>query len=164
MIKLLHLIIITLILSCAPQTAMADDLDYLMDSTDGKQYALKEFIGKGKWTVVKVWSAQCPYCRHELPDVSDFHDAHIDKDAMVVGLAIHLPDYGKPNAKLLKQFADSYLVEFPLLLVDDEIVRKVIDKPFFGVPVAFIYNPQGKYIKRLDGMVTLEDLEQAIQP
>lgn len=145
------------------QQATAEDLDYLMDSTDGKQYALKDFIGKGKWTIVNVWSAQCPYCRHELPDVSDFHDEHVDKDAMVVGLTIHLPDYGKPDAKLLKQFADSYIVEFPLLLVDDEIVRKVIDKPFHGVPVAFVYNPQGEFVKRLEGVVTLEELEQAIK-
>lgn len=164
MLRLLKSLLILVMLGCVSQQAIAEDFDFLMDSTDGKQHALSEYIGKGKWTVVNVWSAQCPYCRHELPDVSEFHDTHVDKDAMVVGLTIHLPNYGKPNAKLLKQFADSYLVEFPLLLVDDEIVRKVIGKPFHGVPVSFVYNPQGQYVKRLDGVVTQKDLELAIQP
>lgn len=162
MLKISRDLIAFLLLLILPFTAIAEDFDFKMQGVDNQQHALSEYIGKGKWTVIKVWSPQCPYCRHELPDVSEFHDTHVEKNAMVVGLTIHLPDYKRPNKELLKQFADSYLIEFPLLLVNDEIVRKVIDKPFHGVPVAFIYNPEGQYVKRIDGVVTLEDLEAAI--
>ncbi len=82
---------------------------------------------------------------------------------MIVGLTLHLPDYGLPDPGLLKKFTDSYLVEFPVLLVNDDIVHKVIDKPFQGVPVFYIYNPKGKFVKRIDGMVTKADLESAIK-
>jgi len=82
---------------------------------------------------------------------------------MVVGLTIHLPDYGLPDKMLLKQFADSYLVEFPLLLANDEIVRKVIDRPFKGVPVFYVYNPQGEFVQQINGMMTKADLEAVIQ-
>ncbi len=161
---LLHTLLYLIAFCLMPHLANAEDFNLKMQSTDGQQYALSEFIGKGKWTIVNVWSPQCPYCRHELPEVSEFHDKHHNKDAIVVGLTIHLPDYGLPNRKLVKDFADSYLVEFPLLLVDDKTVNQVIDRPFHGVPVFYVYNPKGEFVKRIDGMVALKDLEAAIKP
>lgn len=157
-----YILIACLMMGLLSSAAVAEDFNYLMQSVDGEQQALNTYIGKGKWTIVNVWSAQCPYCRHELPDVSEFHDEHHAIDATVVGLTIHLPDYGLPNKETLKPFTDSYLLEFPILLVNDEIIKTVIDRPFHGVPVFFIYNPEGEFVKRIDGMVSKADLEAAI--
>lgn len=163
MFKFSKIFIVCLLFALLPFTATAEDFDFKMQGIDNQQHALSDYIGKGKWTFVNVWSAQCPYCRHELPDVSAFHDDHYESDAMIVGLTIHLPDYGLPDKALLKQFAESYLVEFPVLLVDDQIVKKVIDRPFHGVPAFYIYNPKGEFVKQINGMVTKEDLEAVIR-
>lgn len=80
-----------------------------MSSTDGQQYALNDYIGKGHWVVVNIWATKCPYCRHELFYLDNFHHKHYlkygaKKDAMVLGLTIKLPEYTLPEQAYITQF------------------------------------------------------------
>ncbi len=142
--------------------------DVLMTSTDGKQYALNDYIGKGRWVVVNVWATKCPYCRHELFDLGNFHqkhylDANAKKDAMVLGLTIKFPEYTLPDKDYIAQFKEDYLIDYPLLLVDQALAEEVIGQPVDMIPQSFFYNPEGKLVYQLKGMVTEEMLEAAIK-
>lgn len=141
--------------------------DVRMTSTDGKQYALNDYIGKGQWVVVNVWATRCPYCKHELFDLGNFHEAHFLKagakqDAMVLGLTIHLPNFTMPDQAYVAQFKEDYLIDFPLLLVDQALAQQVIGKPINMVPMSFFYNPTGQLVYQLNGMVTENILEAVI--
>lgn len=145
------------------QTAFCADHKLLLDGTDGKKHALQEYIGNGKWVVVNVWATACPYCRHELYDLTNFHDAHHDKDAMVLGLTLDFPSFDFPDSERLAKFASDYFIDYPLLLVNGDVASRVIGKSVDMVPLSFFYNPEGKLVYRLNGMVTEKVLEAVIK-
>lgn len=139
-----------------------------MMSTDGQQYTLNSFIGKGKWVILNVWATRCPYCRHELFDLGSFHEKHhlnkdAEKDAMVLGLTIQLPEFNMPDRNYVAQFKEDYLIDYPLLLADQTLAQAMIGKPIEMVPLTFFYNPAGKLVYQIKGMVTEAMLEEVIQ-
>jgi len=137
------------------QTAMMTDLD-------GKQRALSEFVGKGKWAVVNVWATDCPFCRDELFDLNNFHEKHIEQDAMVIGLTLNLDDFSMPDRDVVAAFQDDYFIDYPVMLVDQALAEAMIGKPVEIVPLTFFYNPEGKLTYQLKGLITEEILEAVI--
>lgn len=135
--------------------------------TDGQKHTLNDYIGKGQWVVVNVWATRCPYCVHELFDLDAFYarhylDKNAPKDAIVLGLTTRLHDFAMPNAARVAQFKEDYLIEFPLLLVDQPLAELVLGKPIAMVPISFFYNPAGKLVYQINGMVDEEILEAVI--
>jgi len=135
--------------------------------TDGEQHTLNDYIGKGQWVVVNVWATRCPYCVHELFDLDAFYARHYldegaPKDAFVLGLTTRLHDFAMPDADRVAQFKEDYLIEFPLLLVDQPLAELVLGKPIAMVPISFFYNPTGKLVYQINGMVDEDILEAVI--
>ncbi|MGF1644868.1 MAG: peroxiredoxin family protein, partial [Thiotrichales bacterium] len=82
-----RLLLLTLLFVFTSGSAFAaPDLD--LRTLEGKAASLDDYVGKGKWTLVMFWATDCGICMREKPVMSDFHDAHKDKDAIVVGVAI----------------------------------------------------------------------------
>lgn len=130
-----------------------------MTGIDGKQYVLSDFVGQGKWVLANVWATACPYCRSELFDLSNFHEAHYLDDAMVIGLTLELTDFSMPDREHVAQFSEDHLIEYPVLLVDKPLVEQVIGKPVDIIPVTFFYNPEGKLVYLLKGVLTEDIIE-----
>lgn len=141
----------------------ANSLDTVLEGLDGKQHALSDYIGKGKWVVVNVWGKDCPYCRAEMDALVDFHDKYQAENAMVVGLTLDWPTFGFPDKAELNEFALDYFIEYPLLLVNGELASKVIGKQVNMIPLTFFYNPKGELVLRLNGVVTYAQLEKIIK-
>ncbi len=138
------------------------DETILMQGIDGQQHQLDDYIGKGQWVVVNVWATACPYCRRELFDLASFHEKHANKDAMVLGLTLDLATFGVPDSEHVKNFAESYLIEYPLLLVSGELASQVTGKHVHTVPMTFFYNPEGKLVYHFTGEMDVEMLEAVI--
>lgn len=134
----------------------------LMQGIDGQQHQLEDYIGQGQWVVVNVWATACPYCRRELFDLASFHEKHANKDAMVLGLTLDLATFDLPDSKHVKDFAESYLIEYPLLLVSGELATQVTGKRVHTVPMTFFYNPKGELVYHFTGEMDLEMLEAVI--
>lgn len=134
-----------------------------MTGLDGKQYALSDFVGKGKWVVANVWATDCPFCLDELFYLNTFHENHAEKDAMVLGLTLTLADFSKPDPNVVATFQDDYLIEYPVMLVDQALAEAMIGKPVEIVPLTFFYNPEGKLVYQLKGVLTEQLLEAVIQ-
>lgn len=176
MLKIISLLLSFSLFAILPLMGNAADHTARMMGTDGKPYALNDFIGKGQWVVVNVWATRCPYCREELFALGNFHDQHTlqnganlanikqgkKKPAMVLGLTIQLPDFNLPDLEHVAQFKEDYLIDFPLLLVDQALAQQVIGKPINMVPLSFFYNPKGQLVYQLKGMATEEMLEAII--
>ena len=157
--KITHLLALLFI----PCLVFSASLNLKLEGLDGNQKSLSEYIGKGKWVVVNVWATACPYCRQELFDLTNFHDQHHKKDAMVIGLTLDWPSFDFPDKDYLADFALDYFIEYPLLMVNRELASSVIGKPVNMIPLTFFYNPEGELVLRLNGMVTTEQLEEAIK-
>lgn len=162
MLKRIFLFISASILILLMQTACSQEHKVLLEGLDGKQHTLNEYIGKGKWVVVNVWATACPYCRRELFDLASFHDRHSETDAIVVGLTLDLESFGIPEKEYLANFAATYLIDYPLLLVSGEIASKAIGKPIITVPMTFFYNPKGEMVYQLTGELNEKILEDMI--
>ncbi len=159
----MRIFISTIFFLLAAQTAMAENHSLLLNSTDGKKHALNEYVGQGQWVVVNVWATACPYCRHELFDLTNFHNAHYKKDAMVLGLTLDFPSFDYPDSAYLADFAASHFIDYPLLMVNSEVASEVIGQSVDMVPLTFIYNPKGQLVRRINGMVTERMLNAVIK-
>lgn len=150
------------ILLVVTQVTCSQERGLLLEGVDGKQHSLNEYIGKGQWVVVNVWATACPYCRRELFDLASFHDRHSNTDAMVLGLTLDLDSFGIPDKTYVANFAATYLIDYPLLLVSGEVASKAIGIPITTVPRTFFYNPEGKIVYEFTGELNEQMLEDVI--
>jgi peroxiredoxin len=129
--------------------------DLTLKDLDGKARRLDGFIGQGKWTVVAIWSADCPICKREIHHMAFFHDAHKGKDATVLGISVD----GAAGLKKARTFAAEHGLNFPNLLAEPRQMN-AFGFPFLGTPTYYIYSPQGELLARQVGPVTQQDIEE----
>ncbi|MDH3446584.1 MAG: TlpA family protein disulfide reductase [Gammaproteobacteria bacterium] len=111
---------------------------------------------QGKWLVVNYWATWCPPCIVEMPELQSFHDAHVDKDAMVLGINTEL--IGKQR---LQDFLEDYFITYPVFTSKPAQQSELGLIP--GLPTTFLVSPQGDVVARQVGPVTREMIEQFIQ-
>ncbi|VAW91488.1 hypothetical protein MNBD_GAMMA22-2747 [hydrothermal vent metagenome] len=148
---MLKIVGITLFLF-AINSAVADD--FRLDDINGKSHNLSDY--KGKWVIVNYWATWCPPCLDEIPELIDFHEAHKDKDAVVLGL-----NYEDVDPKYLKEFVDQYFISYPVLHADPG--QADYWGPVNGLPTTIIISPSGDMVSRQVGRVNAAFLENAIK-
>ncbi len=140
--------------------------DVTLNDVQGKPHHFKEYIGRGHWTILSVWGPRCPPCIDEMPELQKFHDAHKNatgkRKAIVLGVAVDFPSFGPARRDEVIRLADSYLINFPLLLGDQEVFTRFAGADLLGVPTTVIYDPKGAIVARHTGLVTQAMLERFI--
>lgn len=139
-------------------TLIADEVH--LEGLDGKSHVLSEYIGQGKWTVLNIWGPKCPPCRDEMPDLVQFHDDHQSIDAMVIGIAIDFPSFGYAKKNEVIEFAEDFMIDFPILLSDGTITERLNLGRLEGMPTTYMYTPEGKLVGMQVGGITRTILEQ----
>jgi thiol-disulfide isomerase/thioredoxin len=134
--------------------------DISLPDPAGKPHPLSEYIGKGKWTFVNIWGPRCPPCQEELPELVQFHDDHKDTDAIVLGIALDYPSFGKPDTEEVAAFVEDYLVGYPVLLGYPEMMEAFEAGPLAGMPATLAYTPKGELVAVQTGMITREIIEK----
>lgn len=142
--------LLVLCLGCLSLTAQADDFS-VKDRT-GKVHRLAEY--RGKWVLVNFWATWCPGCVKEMSDLSALHQAHKDKDLVVIGLNMDT------DPELVDAFLKNNPVSFPVVMDYTKAAAEVA--PVDALPTTYLYNPQGKMAARNVGPVTRKVVEQFI--
>ena len=147
------------VLFILPALAMAAGPDFRLKDVEGMEHNVNEYIGQGKWTVVAVWSSDCPICRRDIHHMTFFHNEHRKKNATVLGLSID----GYDNRVKAKGFIDDQSLNFPNLVgeVDDAI--RLSNTMFIGTPTYYFFSPDGKFMAQRIGPVTQQQAEQVIE-
>jgi len=156
-------LILLLFLSILAVPAQAESPDVSLADMDGKQHHLSEYIGKGKWVFFNIWGPRCPPCVEEMPDLQDFHDAHKDKDAIVVGMALDYPSFGYANIEEVREFVDDYFITFPILLGDGRTIENMGGGMLQGTPTTLVFDPTGKLFAKQLGALKRKVLEQFME-
>ncbi len=138
-------------------------LDISLEGIDDSSHKVSEYIGHGKWVVLNIWGTRCPPCREEMPELVRFHDEHKNSDAIVVGIAIDFPSYSYAKRDEVTRFADDYLIDFPILLSDAGITKKLGLGNLEGLPTTYIFNPKGKVVGMQVGGISQKILENFIE-
>jgi len=131
-----------------------------LERLDGTYETMSEYIGKGRWVVVNVWSPTCSSCVEELPDVIRFHENH--PGIAVLGVTIDFPsfEYGKPE--IIRDFLSKQPIGYPLFLADQELASRLIGKELIAIPLIAIFHPDGHAVARWPGRIDPAEIEEFI--
>ena len=141
-----------LLLLVLPQAAAAVDMP--LTAVNGSKVNLNQY--QGSWLVVNYWATWCPPCIAEMPELQSFHDEHVDKGAMVIG--INAENISKQQ---LMTFLDDYFITYPNFVAGPTQQSELGLIP--GLPTTFMVSPKGEVVARQVGPVTREMIEQFIE-
>lgn len=147
------------LLMMAPLLAPAAGPDLRLRDIEGREHNVNEYIGRGQWTVVAVWSADCPICRRDIFHMTFFHDEHRKTDATVLGLSID----GFDNRDKARGFIQDQSLNFPNLIGEPEDASRLSGAMFIGTPTYYFFSPEGKFMTQRIGPVTQQQAEQIIR-
>jgi peroxiredoxin len=142
-----------------PWLALAAGSGAVLKDFSGRDRNVNEYIGRGQWTVVAVWSADCPICKRDIVHMVFFHDEHRKRDAAVLGLSVD----GFANLKKAQGFVDDQKLNFPNLIGDPHDAARLSGTPFRGTPTYYIFSPEGKFMTHRVGPVTQDQMEAIIK-
>jgi thiol-disulfide isomerase/thioredoxin len=153
------LLILIVTIWCAGATA--SDTQKLV-GLDGTAHTIGDFVGRGRWVMVNIWSPGCSHCLVELPTLRRFHREN-DANAMVLGVAVAYPGFGYPDRDAIDAFATINEIDFPLLLADGKTASAFVGEPVDVVPMTFAFHPDGRMVARWHGVITLPDINEIIR-
>lgn len=133
-----------------------------LEDINGDMRALTEFTGKGKWTVINIMSPACQTCKYDMPVLIDLYKKHQNQDISVVGIALDFPSFGYGKVELVKDYIETYKIEFPVLLADQQLASEVGGKHLRAIPTTYIFRPDGKIVARWPGILEQGDVESFI--
>ena len=113
--------------------------DFTLVDLDGKRHTLSDY--KGNVVIIDFWATFCPPCRIEIPHFIEFYNEYKDRGLVILGV-------GLDGKEKLRSFRDAMGINYPIL-VGDRVVA--ISYGVQAIPVTFILNSEGEFIKRILG-------------
>lgn len=149
-----------LIFSLSAGSALAKGIN--VQTLAGETSQFGEHIIKGKWTIVMVWTTYCGVCREEYPKISEFHERHKDKNAVVLGISLD----GFGTGLKVEAYRQKQHHTFPSLLANAEEFAEPYEKTtgtnFSGTPTYLIFDDQQRLQAFKNGKLDLAELETFI--
>jgi thiol-disulfide isomerase/thioredoxin len=126
--------------------------DWNLKDKDGAHYTLSGL--SGRWVLVNFWAPWCPPCLEEMPDLNVLQQRH--KDLQVIGVAVM---YG--SRKDVMDIVSKKSISYPIVFGNEDTAGDFggLD----GMPTSFLYSPSGKLVGHHQGILTKNDVEQAIE-
>ncbi|HQQ75568.1 MAG TPA: TlpA disulfide reductase family protein [Pseudomonadales bacterium] len=107
---------------------------------------------KGKWVYINYWADWCKPCAEEIPELNRF--AAANPDVLVIG--IH---FDKPSTTDQLRQVNAFRIEFPVVISDTQIAFPHSIPT--GLPMTFVFSPEGKLVNSLQGPQTQDSLLKA---
>ncbi len=141
--------------------AVADDNTLFTDFA-GELRSIESFTGNGKWLVVKVWAHNCHVCNQEAENYAQFHEAHKDSDATVLGVSLD----GAADQAAAAAYIERHDLPFPNLIGEPQSVMlkymMLTGAQFRGTPSILLYDPDGTLRAAQAGAVPIASIEAYI--
>ena len=133
--------------------ALSKAEDFTLLDLNNNKVSLSDF--RGKVVVLNFWATWCPPCIAEAPDLVEVSKAYKDKGVQFIGVS-------DDDVSALKKFVSDYGIEYPILL--DGSVDRIMPKwGISAIPTTFILNGNGEIVFKKVGMMTREQLINAIE-
>jgi thiol-disulfide isomerase/thioredoxin len=141
----------------------APEPDVTFKDLDGKEVALSGY--KGKVVLVNFWATWCEPCQIEIPWLIEMQQKYSSKGFTVLGV-----DVDDENNKVVSAFVTKELfnvngqklpMNYPILRGNDEVADKF--GGLLGYPTSFLISRDGKVVKKVQGLISYEEITQAIE-
>ena len=147
-----------------PDTAMVTlEPDVSFKDLDGKDVRLDSF--KGKVVLVNFWATWCEPCQVEIPWLIEMQQKYASRGFTVLGV-----DVDDESNKTVSAYADkerfnvngqNLPMNYPVLRGDDAVADKF--GGLLGYPTTFVISRDGKIVKKVQGLIDLEEISKAIE-
>ncbi len=141
----LTLIICLFFVSCVNAEA-------ILQGIDGKKIPFSSL--NGQWVLINYWASWCQPCLDEIPELNRFY-----KQTKANNVALFAVNYDALPVNKQKALINAFDIRYPTLK-DPATPLQLGD--IKGVPVTFVFNPQGQLTNTLYGAQTVQSLNKAI--
>lgn len=145
----------------APQLAAEDaktsDAPFLdLIDTAGESADFDAEFNNGKWTLVKIWQANCHVCGEQAPMISAAHDER--DDFTVIGISVD----GRGGLAGANRFIERHGPTYPNFVGELAIVavnfQLLTEEAFRGTPSYLLFDPNNKLMAAQAGLISKEAL------
>ena len=113
-------------------------------------------FNNGKWTLVKIWQANCHVCGEQAPMISAAHDERDDFTA--VGISVD----GRNGLAGANRFIDRHNPTYPNFVGELSIVavnfQIMTEEAFRGTPSYLLFDPDNNLMAAQAGLISKEAL------
>ncbi len=115
---------------------------------------------QGKVVVLDFYATWCEPCRAEIPHLIRLQKQYSDQGFQVIGLNVG----GDEDRAAVPAFAKQLGISYPLAFPDDDVVDRYLSDNQ-NIPQAFLFDRQGKLVKRFIGYSSdsAAELDRAIR-
>jgi thiol-disulfide isomerase/thioredoxin len=111
----------------------------------------------GRVLLINVWATWCAPCRKEIPDLVALQKELPTDQFTVVGISVD-----REGAPEVEPFVEKYDVSYPIVLDPEQTLA-----PEFGavqgLPTTFIVNAEGQIVRRVLGLVSIDELRPELE-
>ena len=147
----------------ANKEATSSSVDFRVKDLDDREISLSQF--KGEVVLVNFWATWCGPCNIEIPWLIDLQNKYRARGFTVLGVA--MDEEGSSavapfvQAKRFKVGGAAQSMNYPIVLGNDATADKF--GGLAGFPTSVLISEDGRVVKRVDGLVSYDEIEKAIQ-
>jgi thiol-disulfide isomerase/thioredoxin len=138
-------------------------LDFTLKGLDDQDVSLSQF--KGQVVLVNFWATWCGPCRIEIPWLIDFQNKYAARGFTVLGVAMDEEGKGAVvpfvQKERFKVGGTPQSMNYPIVLGNDATADKF--GGLVGFPTSLLISRDGHVVKRVDGLVSYDEIDKAIQ-
>jgi thiol-disulfide isomerase/thioredoxin len=130
---------------------------------DGKDVPLSSY--RGQVVLVNFWATWCDPCYIEIPWLIEMQQKYGSKGFTVLGIAMDEEGKSAVAPFLAKERfnvnGQKLPMNYPIVLGNDDIATKF--GGLLGYPTTFLISKDGKEIKKIQGLISYEEITKAIE-
>jgi thiol-disulfide isomerase/thioredoxin len=136
---------------------------FTLKDLEDHDVSLSQF--KGKVVLVNFWATWCGPCRIEIPWLIELQEKYAARGFTVLGVA--MDDEGKSavapffQKERFKVAGKPQSMNYPIVLGNDATADKF--GGLVGFPTSLLVSRDGRVVKRVDGLVSYDEIDRAIQ-
>lgn len=113
---------------------------------------------QGQWVLINYWANWCEPCLHEIPELNHFYEQHKDQN----NVTLFAVNYDMLPMEMQQQLVEKNHIHYPGLKQDP--AEQLQLGGIRGIPVTFVFNPQGALTQTLYGEQSAKQLNKIIHP
>ena len=145
------------------QESKSVSVDFTLKDLEDHDVALSQF--KGKVVLVNFWATWCGPCRIEIPWLIELQDKYSARGFTILGVA--MDEEGKSvvapfvQKERFKVRGTPQPMNYLIVLGKDAAADKL--GGLVGFPTSVLISKDGRVVKRVDGLVSYDEIDKAIQ-